>query len=164
MRIRRSTPLCVLVSLALSAGSLTALSEAPASAAGAPSVWILDAADRPFTSTPVPSTAPTAIGLYAARNDYEAAQILVRSGSALSGVSITPGALTCVCGATIPAADITARREYNHPNIQKVGNIQNPPDNGNAYYDALLDDSPQNVAANTTFASYYEIHVPAGQT
>ncbi|GAA2007587.1 hypothetical protein GCM10009838_87400 [Catenulispora subtropica] len=126
-------------------------------------MWILDATDRPFTSTTAPNGAPTSIGLYAARNDYEAAQILVRSGSAQSGVSVTPGALTGPGGATIPAGDITARYEYNHPNIQKVGNVQNPPDNGSAYYDALMDDSPQAVAANTTFASYYEVHVPAGQ-
>ncbi|NUR28145.1 MAG: DUF4091 domain-containing protein [Catenulispora sp.] len=163
MRIRPSTTLRLLLSLALSALSLTALTAPPAGAAGGPSVWILDAADRPFTSTTAPNGAPTSIRLYAARNDYEAAQILVRSSSAQSGVSVTTGALTGPGGATIPAADITARYEYNHPNIQKIGNVQNPPDNGSAYYDALMDDSPQPVAANTTFASYYEVYVPAGQ-
>jgi hypothetical protein len=163
MRIRRSTSLRLLLSLALSALSLSALAEPFAAAATGPSVWVLDASDRPFTSTTEPSTAPTSIELYAARDDYEAAQILVRSTAAQTGVSVTPGTLTGPGGATIPASDITARYEYNHPNIQKVGNIQNPPDGGTAYYDALMDDSAQSVAANTTFASYYQVYVPAGQ-
>jgi hypothetical protein len=143
--------------------SLSAVAEPFAAAATGPAVWILDASDRPFTSTTEPSTAPTSIQLFTARDDYEAAQILVRSTAAQTGVSITPGALTGPGGATIPAADVRARYEYNHPNIQKVGNIQNPPDGGTAYYDALMDDSAQSVPANTTFASYYQVYVPAGQ-
>ena len=169
MRIRRSTSLRLLSKLALPALVLsaltapTALNPPRAAAAAGPTVWILDAADRPFSSSTPPGGAPAAIELYAARNDYEAAQILVRSASAQSGVSVTPGALTGPGGASIPVADISARYEYNHPSIQKVGNVQNPPDGGSAYYDALMDDSPQSVGANSTFASYYEVHVPAGQ-
>ncbi|GAA2029070.1 hypothetical protein GCM10009839_30540 [Catenulispora yoronensis] len=103
------------------------------------------------------------IGLFAARNDFEAAQVLVRAGVGQVGVSVTAGVLSGPGGASIGVGDISTRYEYSHPNIQKVGNVQNPPDGGNAYYDALMDNSPQVVAANTTFASYYEVHVPAGQ-
>ena len=163
MRIRSSTPLRLLLSLALTTLSVSALSEPDATAATGPAVWILDGADRPFTSTTEPSTAPTSIQLYAAGDDTEAAQILVRSASAQTGVSVTTGALSGPGGATIPAADVSARYEYNHPNISKVGNVQAPPNGGTAYYDALIDDSPQAVAANTTFASYYEVDVPSGQ-
>lgn len=87
----------------------------------------------------------------------------MRSASAQTGVSVTTGALTGPGGATIPAADISARYGYDHPNISKVGNVQAPPDGGTAYYDALIDDSPQPVAANTTFASYYQVDVPSGR-
>lgn len=163
MRIRRGTSLRLLLSLALATPSLSALAESGATAATGPSVWILDAADRPFTSTTEAATAPASIQLYAAGDDTEAAQILVRSASAQTGVSVTTGALTGPGGALIPAADVSARYEYDHPNISKVGNVQTPPDGGTAYYDALIDDSPQSVAANTTFASYYEVDVPSGQ-
>ncbi|MEV4559250.1 discoidin domain-containing protein [Kitasatospora sp. NPDC049285] len=151
------------MSLALSVAPLATLTAPRAGAAGGPTVWILDATDRPFTSTTPPGWAPTAIELYAARGGYEAAQILVRSGSAQSGVSVTAGALSGPGGASIPAANITTRYEYNHPNIQKAGNVQNPPDGGIAYYDALMDNSPRSVAANTTYAAYYQVYVPAGQ-
>ena len=166
MRIRQGTSLRLLLSLALSAWSLTALSSPHAAAAAShnPTVWTLDATDRPFTSSTPPSNAPTTINLYAARNDYEAEQILVRSASALSGVTVVPSPLIGPGGASIPASGITARYEYDIPNIEKVGHVQTPPDGGTAYYDALMDDSPQPVAANTTFASYYEVYVPAGQT
>ncbi|GGQ06332.1 MULTISPECIES: discoidin domain-containing protein [Streptomyces] len=162
-RRRRSLRLLVSLSLSLSALLLSVLAAPQAGAADAPTVWILDATDRPFTSTTPPGWAPTRIELYAARNAYEGAQILVRSGSAQTGVSVTSGALTGPGGATIPAANITTRYEYNHPNIQKIGNVQNPPDGGSAYYDALMDNSPRSVAANTTYASYYQVYVPAGQ-
>lgn len=165
MRTRRRRSLRLLMCLALSlyAVPLSVLAASQAGAAGGPTVWILDATDRPFTSTTPPGWAPTGIELYAARNAYEAAQILVRSGSAQTGVSVTAGALTGPGGAVIPAANITTRYEYNHPNIQKVGNVQNPPDGGTAYYDALMDNTPQSVPANTTYAAYYQVHVPAGQ-
>jgi hypothetical protein len=170
MRIRSGTPLRLLMSLALTTLSFSVLAEPDATAAATsaataagPAVWILDATDRPFTSTTEPSTAPTSIQLYAAGDDTEAAQILVRSTSAQTGVSVTAGALSGPGGATIPASDISARYEYDHPAISKVGNIQNPPDGGSAYYDALIDDSARSVAADTTFASYYEVSVPAGQ-
>ncbi|MFK0233895.1 discoidin domain-containing protein [Streptomyces vinaceus] len=160
---RRSLRLLMCLALSLSAVPLAVLAAPQAGAADGPTVWVLDATDRPFTSTTPPGWAPTGIELYAARNAYEGAQILVRSGSAQTGVSVTSGALTGPGGASIPAANITTRYEYNHPNIQKVGNVQNPPDGGTAYYDALMDNSPQPVAANTTYASYYQVYVPAGQ-
>ncbi|MFF5207690.1 discoidin domain-containing protein [Streptosporangium sp. NPDC000396] len=134
---------------------------APARAA-ALNVWIQNASDRPFTSTVQPPGAPGAIALYAARNEYQAAQILVRSASAQSGVSISAGSLT---GPGTPISGVTVRREYNHPNIGKIGtDVQNPPDGGNAYYDALVANTPQNLAAGTTLAYFYQAHVPAGQT
>ncbi|MEY9864491.1 hypothetical protein ABH935_010150 [Catenulispora sp. GAS73] len=153
----------ILLSASLAALSLTALS-VPHAWASSPSVWVQDATDRPFTSTTEPSSPPQSIALFAGRNDYEAAQILLRSGSSQTGVSVAVGALAGPGGATIPASNVTARYEYNHPSIKKItGIVQNPPDNGSAYYDALMDDSPQSVPGNTTFAYFYQVYVPAGQ-
>jgi hypothetical protein len=157
------TSLRILLSASLAALSLTALS-VPHAWASSPSVWVQDATDRPFTSTTEPSSPPQSIALYAGRNDYEAAQILLRSGSSQTGVSVAVGALAGPGGATISASNVTARYEYNHPSIAKItGIVQNPPDNGSAYYDALMDDSPQSVPGNTTFAYFYQVYVPAGQ-
>ena len=63
MRIRSGTPLRLLMSLALTTLSVSTLAESTATAAAGPAVWILDAADRPFSSTTEPSTAPTSIQL-----------------------------------------------------------------------------------------------------
>ncbi|MER5425354.1 discoidin domain-containing protein [Streptosporangium roseum] len=135
----------------------------PASAAEL-SVWIQNSADRPFTSTVRPSGAETSIALFAARNEFEAAQILVRSDASTTGVSVNTGALAGPGGATIPAANVSVRREYNHPRITKVGgDVQQPPDGGTAYYDALVDNTPQNLAANSTLAYFYQVRVPMGQ-
>ncbi|WP_433236196.1 discoidin domain-containing protein [Streptosporangium sp. CA-135522] len=139
---------------------LLAFVASPAHAA-APSVWIQDASDRAFSSTAKPSGAASAITLRAARGETEAAQILVRTPTALSGVHITAGALTGPGGATIP---VTVRREYNHPHISKIGVYQNPPDGGTAYYDALVENTPQTLAANLTQPYHYSVRVAANQT
>ncbi|WP_214321687.1 discoidin domain-containing protein [Nonomuraea sediminis] len=147
--------------LALAALLFPLLLSEPAQAA-ALSVWVQNESDRAFSSSAPPSGAPSSVALYAARNEYQAAQILVRSASAQTGVSVSFGALS---GPGTPITDITARKEYNHPNIAKVGSdYQNPPDGGSAYFDALVDNTPQSLAANTTLAYFYQVHVPAGQT
>ncbi|MFI6539770.1 discoidin domain-containing protein [Nonomuraea sp. NPDC050547] len=127
------------------------------------SVWVQSAAERAFTATTRPSGAPTSIALRAARGESEAAQILVRSSAATSGVHVTAGPLNGPGGAVIPASAITVRREYNHPRIAKVGVHQNPPDGGTAYYDALVDNTPQSLAANLTLPYHYSVRVPATQ-
>ncbi|MFL6072997.1 MAG: discoidin domain-containing protein [Mycobacteriales bacterium] len=135
----------------------------PAVAAGAVTVWVQDGSDRPFTSSTPPPGAAGSVALYAARDDTEAAQILVRSPAAVSNVSVVTGALAAADGSTIPATDVTVRREYNHPNISKLGAVENPPDGGSAYYDALIDDSPVTLAADSTLAYFYQVTVPTGQ-
>ncbi|MFI6326305.1 discoidin domain-containing protein [Nonomuraea sp. NPDC050556] len=141
---------------------LSFLVAVPAQAADL-SVWVQSAADRAFSSTARPSGAPTSIALRAAKGESEAAQILVRSTAAATGVQVTAGALSGPGGATIPASAITVRREYNHPHISKIGVYQNPPDGGSAYYDALVENTPQSLAANLTLPYHYSVRVPAGQ-
>ncbi|MEU0568600.1 discoidin domain-containing protein [Nonomuraea sp. NPDC005983] len=146
--------------LALAALLFPLLLSEPAQAA-ALSVWVQNESDRAFSSSSPPSNASGSIRLYAARNEYQAAQILVRSSSARTGVSVGVSPLTGP-GGTL--RDVSVRREYNHPNVAKWGSgYENPPDGGTAYFDALVDNKPQNPAANTTLAYFYQVHVPAGQ-
>ncbi|MEV4060681.1 discoidin domain-containing protein [Nonomuraea dietziae] len=150
------------VSAAVSLLIISTLLAVPAHAA-ALSVWVQSAAERAFSSTVRPSGASSSIALWAARGESEAAQLLVRSDTPLTGVQVTAGALSGPSGAVIPASAVTVRREYNHPRISKVGAHQSPPDGGTAYYDALVENTPQTLAANLTLPYHYSVRVPASQ-
>ncbi|MEV4160910.1 hypothetical protein [Nonomuraea dietziae] len=150
------------LSAAVSLLIISTLLAVPARAA-ALSVWVQSAAERAFSSTVRPSGAPSSVALWAARGESEAAQILVRSDTPLTGVQVTAGALSGPSGAVIPASAVTVRREYNHPRISKVGAHQSPPDGGTAYYDALVENTPQTLAANLTLPYHYSVRVPASQ-
>lgn len=134
------------------------------SSAAPPAVWTASAADRVFSSSARPAGAPSAITLYAARGEQEAAQIALRSPAQQLSVRVDAGTLIGPGGAVIPASSIRVRREYNHPNITKLaGDVQQPPDGGTAYYDALVDNTPVTVPANVTQLYHYAVDVPASQ-
>lgn len=143
---------------------LAALVPLPAHAAPPP-VWTHSAADRLFAGTARPAGAPTAIDLYAARNETEAAQLAIRPTGALTGVSVTPSILTGPGGATIPTSEITVRREYLHPNVVLLGDaeVEPAPGGGTAYYDALVENTPRSLAANVTQPYHYSVHIPTNQ-
>ncbi|MFC5406085.1 discoidin domain-containing protein [Cohnella soli] len=146
----------LLIALALPVGSVYA---------AAPSVWIQNAADRAFQSSTMPSNPDTSIVLYAARNEYEAAQILVRSSSSQSNLSVTVNALTGPGGATIPASNIKVTKEYTHSNVAKIGSdYENPPDGSSNYTDALVENTPFTLPANQTQPYYYSVHTTSTQT
>lgn len=144
---------------------LATLIPLPAQAAPPP-VWTHGASDRLFAGTTRPANAPTTIDLYAARNETEAAQIAIRPTAATTGVSVAPSALTGPGGATIPASEITVRREYLHPNVVLLGDaeVEPAPGGGTQYYDALVENTPRSLAANVTQPYHYSVHVPTGQT
>ncbi|GAA1589993.1 hypothetical protein GCM10009789_49520 [Kribbella sancticallisti] len=149
----------------LASGVLVAtLIPLPAHAAPPP-VWTHSAADRLFAGTTKPANAPAAIALYAARNETEAAQIAVRPTAAITGVSVAASALTGPGGATIPASQITVRREYLHPNVALLGDaeVEPAPGGGTQYYDALVENTPRSLAANVTQPYHYSVHVPTTQ-
>ncbi|MCD9024225.1 discoidin domain-containing protein [Cohnella silvisoli] len=137
--------------------------------AAAPSVWIQNASDRAFQTSTMPTGATTAITLYAARNEYQAAQILVRSSSSQSNLFVTANALTGPGGATIPASSIKVTMEVTHMGVWEVpGDFEIPPGgNGNGsadYTDSLEDNTPQTIAANVTQPYYYSVYTSPTQT
>ncbi|MFC0627507.1 glycoside hydrolase domain-containing protein [Kribbella deserti] len=154
------------VLVALTGGLLT-----PPAVAAPPAVWVHNAADHVFSSTPRPVNPQTAITLHAARGEVEAAQILLRPDQNVTGAQLAqPAPLTGPGGATIPLARVALRSQYNHQNIllggAEVGglpDIDRAPDGGNDYYDALVENTPKNVAANYTQAFHYSVSVPLGQ-
>ncbi|MEV7282189.1 glycoside hydrolase domain-containing protein [Streptomyces sp. NPDC093111] len=134
-------------------------------AAAPPSVWVASGADHVFSSSPAPGRPTNAVTLFAARNEVQAAQIVVRSGETLGGVSVQASDLTGPDGAVIPSSRITVNREYDHPNIAKVqtGRQQEPPNGGTSYYDALVGNAPYQLPPNTTQPYHYSVAVPTGQ-
>ncbi|MFC5403335.1 discoidin domain-containing protein [Cohnella soli] len=158
--------LSILLSLALLSSTFLSLGSAYAAT---PSVWIQGASDRAFQTSTMPEGAGTAITLYAARNEYQAAQILVRSSSSQSHVFVTTSALTGPRGAAIPASNIKVTREITHTGVWKAsGDHENPPgstspDSGD-YTDSLEDNTPQSVAANVTQPYYYSVYTSPTQT
>lgn len=140
----------------------TALTPLSARAAGS-EIWVQNGSDRVFSSSARPAGAPGAITLYAARGENQAAQIAVRSGTAASTV-VAPEELVGPGGARIPLPAITVSREYDHPNVETgYQGTEKAPDNGNRYYDALVENVPYTVPANETQPYYYSVTVPAGQ-
>ncbi|MEV7780078.1 discoidin domain-containing protein [Kitasatospora sp. NPDC088351] len=136
-----------------------------AGAAAPPSVWVASGADHVFSSSPAPQRPTGPVTMFAARNEVQTAQIAVRSGGSLTGLSVQASDLTGPGGAVIPASRITVNREYNHPNISKNNSPhrQDPPNGGNEYYDALVGNDPYNLATNTTQPYHYSVAVPPGQ-
>ncbi|GAA1699004.1 hypothetical protein GCM10009745_51880 [Kribbella yunnanensis] len=150
-------------------GLVAAQQTLPASAA-APVVWVVNNADHVFSSSTRPAGAPATVELDAARGEAEGAQILIRPDSRLTGVQLGAAqALTGPGGAQLPAGAITVRRQYNHPRIlvkEGDANLQDgqlPPDGSRNYYDALVDNTAVEVAANYTQAFHYGVTIPAGQ-
>lgn len=135
------------------------------------SVWIQNASDRAFNTSPVPASPTTTITLYAAKNEYQGAQILVRSTSAQTGVSVTANSLTGPGGATIPATNIKVTREITHNGVWEVPtDFEVPPGGSNPdgisgnYTDSLEDNTPQSIAANVTQPYYYSVYASPTQT
>ncbi|WP_020497409.1 DUF4091 domain-containing protein [Sciscionella marina] len=151
--------------LAVILGTLGFTAPAGAAANSGPAVWTKDSADRVFSSSPEPAGATRSVSLDAARGEQEAAQIAVRAPAYrdLNFVHVTTGLLAGSRG-IIPPSAVQLRKEYNHPHIQKIGgDIQQPPDGGNSYYDALVDNNPGRVAANSTQPYYFSVRVPEDQ-
>lgn len=57
-------------------------------------VWVADPLVKILPGTPVPAKPVAGIRVYAVRNEYESAQIVVTAGEKLEGVTVTVGALS----------------------------------------------------------------------
>ena len=123
-------------------------------------VWVQNSADRAFASSQMPETAQQFVSLYAARNEYEAAQILVRSEEGLHNLSLTAADLSGE-GGTISSSNIAMYSEYSAP-ASASGDIEATPDGSNLYTDALLPVSPMDLEAHVTQPYWVRVYVPKG--
>lgn len=126
-------------------------------------VWVQNSADRAFASSTMSEQAAQKIELYAARNEYEAAQILVRSSAALTGLTVQATDLAKADGTPLDASNITIYSEYSAPAGGVIGDVESTPDGSDLYTDALLPNAPLDVAENTTQPYWVRVYVPKGQ-
>ena len=124
-------------------------------------VWIQNSADRAFDSSVMPDYPETQIRLYAARNEYEAAQVLVRGTTELTGLHLEAGALTGETG-EIGADHISVFREYS-VSAAVPGEVEPTPDGSDSYTDALLPNEVITQKAGVTQPYWVRIYVPEGQ-
>ncbi|WP_165956413.1 glycoside hydrolase domain-containing protein [Kribbella antibiotica] len=152
--------------LILLLGLLVPLSAPTVAVAAGPAVWIQNAADRAYYTSPQPQDAATAVSLHSARNEHEAAQVLVRSASAQSAVSLQAGPLTGPGGAQLLASQITVTRVEQHSGVRVIGGDSETLPAGSppgVYTDALIENSPIDIPAHQTRPYWYSVHVPADQ-
>ncbi|MFD0715843.1 glycoside hydrolase domain-containing protein [Paenibacillus sp. GCM10027626] len=158
--------LAIGVIAALLASSIPVFSEGKANASSFPiSVWTVDALMKVFQSTVEPQNSANQIRLIAAKNERRAAQIAVRSHSALTGVSVMAGPLTGPNGSQIAAANISARFvDFIHVSTPTVGLSPDkqlvPPGGGMDYPDRITNETSRNLEANTTQPIWYSVDVP----
>lgn len=124
-------------------------------------IWIQNSAERAFESSTPPETIQKFIALYAARNEYESAQILVRSGKALQNLTVAASDLVGN-GSRIAASNIQVFAEQSVP-ASVSGDIEVPPDGSNLYTDTLIPAEPLDIAADTTQPFWLRVYIPKAQ-
>jgi len=131
-------------------------------------VWAADGLTKLFRATLPPDDAPGTISLLAARNEYRAGQLGIRSAQELHDLSVSVGPLTGPGGAQIAASNISARlidfiHLKQHTDQLPVEQQVLAPDASMDYPDRITHDSTLAVlAANTTQPVWYSVYVPAG--
>ena len=99
-------------------------------------VWVQNSADRAFASSQMPRQAEQEIKLYAAKNEYEAAQILVRSSEGLNNLSLQASMLIGENGAEIAASNIVIYREYSSE-AKVGGDVEATPDGSDLCWNVI---------------------------
>ncbi|MBN2474443.1 MAG: DUF4091 domain-containing protein [Pirellulales bacterium] len=121
-------------------------------------LWWCDAAHKVPRERPMPDKSATAVRLSAARNDREAAQLVVCPAEDLQRLTATAGPLTGPDGATIPAEDVRILRvayHFVHQPTDKTGVRDFWPD-------ALPPlNEPVDVPAGKNQPLWVLVHVPA---
>lgn len=130
-----------------------------AGVSGPVAVWWCEAAQKVGRDRPAPTEAGASVELAAARNDWQAAQVVVRPSRDLAGLSSTASDLSGPGGATIPATAVRFLRVAYHL-------VETPTDATGMrgwWPDALPPlDRPIGVTAGTNQPLWVLVHVPEG--
>ncbi len=123
---------------------------------GPNTLWWCDAAHKIAPKRPAPTETAKTAKLAAARNDFEAVQVVVRPGKGLKNLTATLGSLRGPEGAVIGGKDLQVMRVYYHK-------VENPTD-GTGVRDRWPDalpplDKPIDVAAGENQPLWILVHV-----
>ena len=125
-------------------------------------VWVVTQTRRVLRDAPAGSE--TAVRINAAKNEWESFQILLRSDTALEGISVEPGDLAGPGGAVIPASQ--ARLFRQHQFELTVPTVRNDNPKLGWYPDALIPfrhpESGERLAGARLQAAPFDL--PAGQS
>jgi hypothetical protein len=143
------------VAFAMAAAVLIAAAAAPTVTAAQAdyTVWTADGLTKILRATPAPEPLPGTVRIYAARNEYESAQVVIRAKSQpLEGVMVTISDLVGPQGSTIAAQTIGLYREaYIYLPAYKAD-----------YPDPLPPVTPFSVAPDTNQPVWLTVYVPKG--
>jgi hypothetical protein len=148
--LRRAPLACLALALAASL--------APGTAAAAVDTWPATPGDKVFPATTRPAGAAAGPVISAARDEYEGAQVAIRSDAALT---ITPSASDLTGPGTIPASAIQLLR-VGYVTLQRVSTGVDALEGDGRYPDPLFPiTGPITVPAGETTSVYTLVHVPA---
>lgn len=156
-RFKRSFFILMVFVMIVSAAQFTFLNDVYATAMD---IWTSTAYENVFRDTAKPSEANSSIYWVAAKNEYESAQIVLRSDTAFTINSITFSDLTGG-GNTISGSHLEYKfvgYQYLPANSSDVNNLVR---SGAGYYpDDLLNDTSISVSANTTQPVWVTLYIP----
>jgi len=164
------------VALALTGGLCVAPATTPVASAAAPAadpiqtaVWTASSYENIFTDALPTAASPRTLSLAAARNEYEAGQILIRKDRKFTVSGVDFGSLTAGTHVLSPTTMKYQFVDYTHLNHNSVfgGNqavdLVTRPAPGD-FPDGLSNDTTRTIAANSTQPIWIKAYVPKGAT
>lgn len=139
--------------------ALAATAAVPLTATAAVETWPATASDKVFPDSAKPAAAATGVDIAAARDEYEGAQIAIRSDAALT---VTPVVSDLTGPGTIPASAVEVFR-VGYVQLSKPSTGVDALQSGGRYPDPLFPvRGPVSIPAGETTSLYVLVHVPAG--
>ena len=139
--------------------ALAATAAVPLTAGAAVETWPATASDKVFPDTAKPATAEAVVSIAAARDEYEGAQIAIRSDQA---ITITPVVTDLTGPGTIPASAVEVFR-VGYVQLTKPSTGVDALAGGGRYPDPLIPvRGSVTIPAGETTSIYVLVHVPAG--
>lgn len=119
-------------------------------------LWKCSPTFKVMRDTPVPAGSSASVALYAARNEFEPIQLVLRPSTAIANVKVVPHRLTGPNGAKLDAWNITVRNVgYVH-----VVNPTDPNGRPGMYPDPLPEQTPFTAPAGVNSPLWITLYVP----
>ncbi|HPC59556.1 MAG TPA: DUF4091 domain-containing protein [Verrucomicrobiota bacterium] len=157
LRWQAAAWLLALAGLGAPAAPLVSGERLPADAPGLTLWWALSSAAKIQPSTPAPEQPGRAITLHSARNEYEAACLVVNPARSLTGVSVSAGPLAGPGGGVLPAKHL----EFLQVRYLQITQATDRHSQPGWWPDPLLPiEGPLNLGAGSNHVFWIRVFVP----